>query len=337
MAANASDLSSQIQQAIDNKTKPLGALGRIEDLAHQIALIQGTVSPHVEHCLLTIFAGDHGLAESGVSAYPQSVTRQMVQNFLHGGAAANVFAKTVDAQIKIVSAGVLGPPIQHSDLLDYTIRPATRNALYEPAMTADEFHKALETGNDLGRSGSHQIACFGEMGIGNTSAASLLISKILDVPITHVIGRGTGLDDDGLARKRAILQEAAARTPDQLDAKTASIEYAGYEIIMMAGAMIGAANTRKIVVVDGFIASGAALIAARMAPGCEAAFIYAHRSAETGHRVVLEALGASPLLDLGMRLGEGSGALLAVPLIRAAAAMLSHMASFEDAAVDGRL
>ena len=326
---------SGIQSAIDNKTKPLGALGEIETLAAQIANIQQTLTPQADTCRLTIFAADHGMALAGVSVFPQAVTRQMVLNFLTEGAAANVFARSVGAEIQVVDAGVCGDPIIDERLLQKRIGNGTANAIERPAMTPDQVRSALASGSALGHDGNEAVACFGEMGIGNTSSASLVAAKVLGLPVTEITGRGTGLDDDGLQRKSALLEIAATRTDAQLDAKAALEEYGGFEIAMMTGAMLGAAAAGKIVIVDGFIASAAALAASRIAPESRANMVFAHQSAEAGHARILDALEARPLLQLNMRLGEGTGALLAFPLVRAAADMLRDMASFESAGVSG--
>lgn len=327
--------AADVRNAIDAKTKPVGALGELEAVAARIALIQKTLKPRAESCLLTIFAGDHGMASSGVSAYPQDVTRQMVLNFLTGGAAANVFARATGADVQVVDAGVAGARLDHPDLLDRRIAAGTQNAIEGPAMSVEQAGGAIEAGRRIGETVRADVACFGEMGIGNTSSASLVASKILGVGVADLAGRGTGLDDDGFARKRALLEKAALRTQSQLDVETALREYGGFEITMMAGAMTGAARAGRIVIVDGFIAAAAALCARAMTPGCEEAFFYGHKSAERGHVRVLQALNARPLLDLDMRLGEGTGALLAWPLVKAAAAMLREMASFESAGVSG--
>lgn len=330
-----SDFESALQAALNSKTKPVGSLGRIETLAGQIARIQRSLQPVAETCRLTIFAGDHGMARAGVSAYPQDVTRQMLLNFLAGGAAANVFAQTLGVDVQVVDCGVAGEPVEDPALLSRRIAPGTANAIEGPAMTATEQTNAFEAGRQIGGEGSHHAACFGEMGIGNTSSASLVAAKLLGIPVAGLVGRGTGLEGDRLKQKAVLLDTAAGRTQARLDAPTALMEYGGFEIAAMAGAMTGAAAAGKIVLVDGFIATVAALCARDLSPGCEASFIFAHRSAEAGHTRVLDALGAEPLLDLDMRLGEGTGALLAWPLVRAAAAMLRDMASFDSAGVSG--
>ena len=331
------DLDDAIRLAIDAKTKPPGSLGRVEALAARIARVQGTVTPRLRRCRLTLFAGDHGVASEGVSAYPQAVTRQMVANFLAGGAAANVFARANGAEIAVVDAGVAGDPLDAPGLVSRRIAPGTRNFAVEPAMTREQYEEALRVGiklaADLGP--APDAVAFGEMGIANTSSATLIAHKLTGAPLDALTGRGTGLDDDGLARKLQVLARAADRTADRLPPDEALREYGGFEIVMMAGAMIGAARARAVVIVDGFIASAAALAADALAPTLRDYLVFAHRSAEPGHEVVLDALGASPLLDLGMRLGEGTGALLAWPILRAAAAMLSDMASFESAGVSG--
>ncbi|MEO1656990.1 MAG: nicotinate-nucleotide--dimethylbenzimidazole phosphoribosyltransferase [Pseudomonadota bacterium] len=330
-----SDFETALRQAIDGKTKPVGALGQIETLAARIARVQGSLTPKAETATLTIFAADHGIASAGVSAYPQHVTRQMVVNFLAGGAAANVFARSIGAKVSVVDAGVAGEPFDEPGLVDRRMGPGTSNAIDGPAMTAAQCDAALSAGEEIGAAIPSDIACFGEMGIGNTSSASLLAAKRLGRAVSDLVGRGTGVDDDALARKTALLEQAASRTPTSLEPRMTLTEYGGFEIAMMAGAMIGAARTRRIVIVDGFIASVAALYAKDLVPGTEQSFVFAHKSAEAGHVSVLHALDAKPLLDLDMRLGEGTGALLAVPLVRAAAAMLREMASFESASVSG--
>ncbi len=289
----------------------------------------------MKSCRLTIFAGDHGMASAGVSAFPQEVTRQMVFNFLEGGAAANIFANTLDIDVQVVDAGVAGAPILNEALVARRIGAGTANAIVEPAMTASQRDEAIAAGREIGAGEKTDAVCYGEMGIGNTSSASLLAHKILGLPLAPLIGRGTGVDDDTLARKNTLLEEAAKRTADILPAEDALAEYGGFEITMMAGAMLGAASAGKLIIVDGFIAMSAALAAQMLDEKISANLVYGHRSKEVGHGLILKALDADPLLDLGMRLGEGTGALLAWPLVKAAAAMLNDMATFDDAQVSG--
>ena len=329
------DFERTVRELIDNKTKPPGALGQVEAVALQLARATGTVAPRLESCELTIFAADHGIAAEGVSAYPQAVTREMVLNFLNRGAAANVFAAAVGATVRVVDAGVAGAPIDHPFLEQRRIGAGTRNCRTEPAMTAAQCEESLEAGRRLAAECAADVLCFGEMGIGNTSSATLLAHKLLGLPVADLVGRGTGLDDAGLARKTAILDAAAARTEPALDPVRALAEYGGFEIAMMTGAMLGAAQSDRPIMVDGFISTAAAIAALGIEPAVERRLIYAHRSAEQGHHAMLRALGARPILDLAMRLGEGTGALLAWPVVRAASAMLTDMASFDSAGVSG--
>jgi nicotinate-nucleotide--dimethylbenzimidazole phosphoribosyltransferase len=331
--SEAPEFEARLKAAIDNKTKPLGALGRIEALAAQIARVQRSLTPRMDTCALTIFAADHGIADEGVSAYPQAVTRQMVANFLSGGAAANVFARTLGATVTVVDAGVAGDPMDMAGLVSCRIGAGTANSAKGPAMTASEVDRALAAGREMGDDATADAVAFGEMGIANTSAAALVLSKMLGVPVADLTGRGTGVDDEGLARKRGVLTRAAARTASRLPGHQALAEYGGFEIAMMAGAMLGAARARKVVLVDGFIATAAAAAALSIDPAIRPALVFCHLSGEAGHRAALAALGAEPLLSLDLRLGEGTGALLAWPLLRAAAAMLTDMASFDSAGV----
>jgi len=329
------ELRASIRHAIDTKTKPLGALGRIEALAEQISLVQRTVSPRMTTCTLTIFAADHGIAHSGVSAFPQVVTGQMVLNFLSGGAAANVFAKVNGVALQVVDAGVAGDPIKHPDLLDRRVAPGTANFLNGPAMSDAEVQLALSHGADVARGAQGEALAFGEMGIANTATAAVLTHKLTALPLTELVGRGTGLDDAGLANKLDILTRAVERTGD-LTPEQAMSEYGGFEIVMMAGAMLETAKSGRVVIVDGFIATAAAVLATVLVPESRAAMVFAHKSHESGHRALLTYLQAEPVLDLDMRLGEGTGALLAWPLLKAAAAMMTDMASFETAGVSNR-
>lgn len=330
------DFATALQTKIDTKTKPLGALGRIEEIAAQIATLQGRLDPRMQRCQLTIFAADHGIAAEGVSAFPPEVTRQMVLNFAGGGAAANVFARANDVDLQVVNAGVKGGAFDMQGVLDLPIGEGTGSYLSGPAMTSEQCDKALEEGTRLGAAGEFDAMAFGEMGIGNTSSATMIAHRILNLPVVDLVGRGTGVDDDGLTRKQQVLEQASARCPEQLGPKAVLQEFGGFEIAMMTGAMIGAAKAGRVVLVDGFIASSAALLAARIAPESRKAMVFAHHSAEGGHGAILAALEAQPLLHLGLRLGEGTGALLAWPLVKAAVAMLNEMASFAEAGVSDK-
>ncbi|MFW2543571.1 nicotinate-nucleotide--dimethylbenzimidazole phosphoribosyltransferase [Primorskyibacter sp. 2E107] len=327
------NFDDDLQAKIDGKTKPLGALGQIELLAAKTARLQGTLEPVMDRARLVIFAGDHGIARSGVSAYPAEVTRQMVLNFAGGGAAANVFTRTVGMDLQVVNAGVCGGRFNIPQVRDEPLGEGTGNSVIGPAMSMETCKKAIAIGREIGAEGAWNACAFGEMGIGNTSAAALVTHRLTEASLTTLVGRGTGLDDDGLIRKHETLTRASARVSGQLGPIRALAEFGGFEIAMMAGAMLGAAAARRMILVDGYIASTAALAAARIEPKAREAMIFCHLSGEPGHRVLLDTLGAKPLLQLDMRLGEGTGATLAWPLVKASVAMLNDMASFASAGV----
>lgn len=336
-------LAAALQHKIDNKTKPLGALGELERLALQVGLVQQSLTPHLDRPQMIVFAGDHGAARAGVSAFPQDVTWQMVENFLAGGAAINVFARANGLGLSVVDAGVAHDFGKRDGLIDAKVAPGTRNYIEEPAMTPAERDSALARGAALVRelaAAGCKVVGFGEMGIGNTAAASLITHQLTGVPLADCIGRGTGLDDPGLARKRALLAQAAARAGLPAMASGGSehalavlAEFGGFEIAMMTGAMLAAAEAGLLILVDGFIVGSAFLVAARLQPAIVDYAVFCHRSAEAGHQAQLAALGGAPLIDLGLRLGEGTGAALAWPILRAAVAFLDEMASFESAGV----
>ena len=335
------ELRQQLQQIVDQKTKPLGALGRLETLAVQLGLIQDTTTPQITQPQIRVFAADHGLTKHGTSAYPSAVTAQMVYNFLQGGAAINVLARQHDIELKVVDAGVdadfaNSPFKDHAQLLDYKVRHRSRDALSEPAMTAEECLAALENGMDVVKSMAGNLLIVGEMGIGNTSAASLLLARLGDIPLDECIGRGTGLDDAGLKHKASILTQVLARHSEAQTPFDILAALGGLEIAMMAGALMQAASERRILLIDGFIASSALLVAERLAPGVAQYAVFAHHSVEPGHTHLLKLLNAEPLLNMGMRLGEGSGAALAYPLLQSACAIINEMASFNDAGISGQ-
>ena len=327
------ELRQQLQQIIDLKTKPLGALGRLETLAVQLGMIQGTTTPHIEQPQIRVFAADHGLTKHGTSAFPSAVTAQMVYNFLQGGAAINVLARQHNIELKVVDAGVDADFAPHPQLLDYKVRYGSRDALTEPAMTAAECLAALENGMKVVKNLAGNLLIVGEMGIGNTSAASLLLARLGDVPLADCIGRGTGLDDAGLEHKTDILTQVLERHQQAQAPFDVLAALGGLEIAMMAGALIQAASERRILLIDGFIASSALLMAERLAPGVAQYAVFAHHSVEPGHAHLLKSLNAEPLLNMGMRLGEGSGAALAYPLLQSACAIINEMASFSDAGI----
>ncbi|MFZ4535183.1 nicotinate-nucleotide--dimethylbenzimidazole phosphoribosyltransferase [Propionivibrio sp.] len=335
-------LDPALQNKINAKTKPLGALGQLEQLALQVGRIQQTLTPKFSQPHLLVFAGDHGAAKAGVSAYPQDVTWQMVENFLAGGAAINVFARINGLELKIIDAGVAHDFGQRDGLIDASIARGTRNYLEEPAMSAGECAAALAKGAELARTladAGCNVLGFGEMGIGNTASASLVTHALTGTPLVDCIGRGTGLDDAGLARKRELLGQAVKRAalPANAEALNVLTEFGGFEIVMMAGAMLGAAERGMTLLIDGFIVTAALLAASRIEPAIRDYCIFCHRSAEPGHLALLHVLNANPLVDLGLRLGEGTGAALAWPLLRAAVAFLNEMASFEAAGVSEKI
>jgi nicotinate-nucleotide--dimethylbenzimidazole phosphoribosyltransferase len=334
-----------LQYKIDRKTKPLRSLGRIEALALQAGWVQQTLTPRLARPKMLVFAGDHGAARAGISAYPQEVTWQMVGNFLSGGAAINAFCKAMGLSLAVVDAGVaydFSAIMPHPNFIDAKVAPGTANYLEQPAMQREAMALAVTRGAALARrlaSEGCNVLGFGEMGIGNTASASLIAHLLTGVPLDDCVGRGTGLDDAGLARKRHLLAQAAARAnlpagwAEPLDALT---EFGGYEIAMMTGAMLAGAEAGMLLLIDGFIVSAAALVAARLHPALTAYCIFCHQSVEPGHRAVLAAMQARPLLDLELRLGEGSGAALAYPLLTAALAFLNEMASFDNGEVSGK-
>ena len=325
-------LKPALRAMIDGKAKPPGSLGRIEDLALRLGLIQGRLDPLADRATILLFAGDHGLTEDGVSSYPAAVTLAMVQTIVAGRGPVNAFARAVGAELRVIDAGVAAELALHPLLIPAKIRPGTRNAAREPAMEPDEAAQALRTGCRIAveaiSDGANCLA-LGEMGIGNTASAALLMHRLGPADLDLCIGAGAGQDEAGMARKTAVLQRAAARTQATAPLEVLA-EFGGFEIAMMAGAIIGGASRRRPVIVDGFIATAAALVAARLAPHSLECCIFAHRSAEAGHARLLALLDAEPLLDLSLRLGEGSGAALAIPLVRAAARLLTDVADLAD-------
>lgn len=333
----ARELEPVLRARIDNKTKPPGSLGRLEELALRLGLMQETKEPSLAGGgAVLVFAGDHGLAHEGVSPCPQVITVQMVLNFLAGGAAINAFARQHGLPLKVVDCGVAGPLPAHPDLIDLRMANGTRNALHEPAMTRTEAWECLARGArlaaDLAERGVAAVLP-GEMGIGNTSPSALLCSVLLGLPLDACIGRGAGHDDAGLAHKRAVLHRVAARHAGATDPLDALAAFGGYEIAMMAGTMLGAAAARRLIVVDGFIATAAAVVASRLRPGVLDYCVFSHASAETGHGAAVRALGVRPLIDFDLRLGEGTGAVLVWPLLVSATVFLRDMATFESAGV----
>lgn len=330
-------IGAKARSIMDNKTKPLGSLGRLEDLAVRLASIQGREFPEVSRRALAVFAADHGLAAEGVSAYPAAVTWQMVRNFSEGGAAVNVLCRQLKINMLVTDVGVLESTASLPGVVQRRVAPGTDNCSTGFAMSTEQAKAALEAGmasvDALRAAGGLDLLALGEMGIGNSSAAVLLIAGICGLDPAAIAGRGTGLDDAGLARKQEILRRVwqihgACREPFELLCRVG-----GFEIAAIAGAAIRAGSLGIPVLLDGLICTAAGLLAAKLCPGLEDFMIVAHRSAEMAQAHALEHLGLEPLLGLGMRLGEGSGAALAVGLCDAACALQREMASFESAGV----
>ncbi len=327
------------QAELDSKTKPLHSLGRLESLALQIGLIQKTQKPRIEKPSLLVFAADHGIARAGVSPYPQSVTGAMVRNFSQGGAAINVLTRELGWDLHLINAGTL-EPTPWPGVEDRRLGPGSRNMLDEAAMTETDLLKALTTGAELVQKlkadGCNTVA-FGEMGIGNSSSAALLIHCLCDIPLDEAVSRGAGCDDEQLQHKRLRLEEVLQKHGRITAPFEALRVFGGLELAMITGATLAAAEQRMVILVDGLIASAAVLVAVKAYPQIKSYLVFAHRSGADGHAALLNHLEVEPLLDLGMRLGEGTGAALALPLVRSAAAILCDMATFASAEVEGRV
>jgi nicotinate-nucleotide--dimethylbenzimidazole phosphoribosyltransferase len=329
-------LAQQVRQRLDRKTKPPGSLGRLESLALQLALVQGSDAPRLLAPQLVVFAADHGLTVHGVSAYPSAVTAQMVHNMLQGGAAVSVLARQHGLSLTVVDCGVAGSLAARPGLVIRKTRPGSADSTSGPAMSRSECRAALAHGRCLLRTLPGNVLLLGEMGIGNTSAAALLMSSLTGLPLEACVGRGTGVDDRQLQHKMQVLQAALDLHHRATEPLAALQALGGLEIATMCGAVIEAARQRRVVVVDGFIATAAVAVAEALHPLVLQRCVFSHCSAESGHARWLALLGACPLLDLGLRLGEGSGAALAWPLLKSAELLLAEMASFESAGVSTR-
>ncbi|MEM9991083.1 MAG: nicotinate-nucleotide--dimethylbenzimidazole phosphoribosyltransferase [Bacteroidota bacterium] len=333
------DFIAQLQHKIDHKTKPLGALGTLERLALQIGEVQQTLTPELQQPTIVVFAGDHGIARAGVSAYPQEVTFQMVMNFLQGGAAINTFCKQHDITLAVVDAGVNYDFSGVDGLVHSKVRKGTRNFLKARAMTDAELENCLKKGAELVQAIQAKgcnIIGFGEMGIGNTSAASLLMSSLCKLPLEECIGRGTGVSDDQYQQKIATLTKARAFHGEVDNPKALLQTFGGFEMAQMYGAMLEAFRQNMLIMVDGFIATSVYLVAAHTQAAIQKNAIFCHLSDEAGHQKMLTHLKATPLLRLGMRLGEGTGCAVAYPIIKSAVTFLNEMASFKSAAVSNK-
>jgi len=319
-------------------TKPSGSLGRLEEIAIQLASLQGTIQPSVDRVNITIFAADHGIAAEGVSAFPQSVTGQMINNFAQGGGAINVLARTLNAQLEIINLGTShGDTESLTGVKHYHLGPGTANFLHQPAMSQGQCSQALAIGcetAELAQDKQTQLLIGGEMGIGNTTSATALACVLLNASPADLTGPGTGLDRAGVTHKAKIIERAVTLHKPNINAPLDALcRVGGFEIAALAGMYIRGAQLGLSIVIDGFISSVAALTAEQLAPGCKQWFIFSHQSAEPGHRIILQALSAKPLLDLNMRLGEGSGAAVAVNLLHMACALHNEMTTFNEAQV----
>ena len=326
-------LAAALTACINNKTKPLGSLGRLESLAHQIGLIQQSTQPSLIEPAIIVFAGDHGVVAENISAFPQDVTWQMVENFLAQGAAINVFANQCAIQLHIVDAGVNHDFGSRDNLLNRKVANGTRNFAQQAAMTTEQCQSALQHGMQLVKDLPGNVLGFGEMGIGNTTAAAALMHKLTGNAVADCVGAGTGLDADGIRHKQHVIEQAVNFHADVSEPLAVLATFGGFEIAMMAGAMLAAAERRMVLLIDGFIVTSALLVAARLQPAILDYCVFAHRSDESGHSKMLAALDARPLLQLDLRLGEGTGAALVYPLLQAAVNFMNQMATFASAQV----
>lgn len=326
-------LAARLKHLLDHKTKPLGSLGRIESLALQIGLILRSERPQLTSPQVVVFAGDHGLAARGVSAFPADVTWQMVENFLAGGAAISVLARQHGLDLTVVDAGVARDIVPRPMLQIRKVAAGTADCSRGPATTQEQCARALREGAEVVRGLPGNAVLFGEMGIGNTSSAALIMARLTGLPLTQCVGRGTGLDEAAVQRKLAILQEALLANADAHEPLAVLRAFGGFEVAMMCGAMLEAAAQGRVIVVDGFIATSALLVAHALRPLVLQRCVFSHQSDESGHARMLAHLRAEPLVRLDLRLGEGSGAALAWPLLESACRVLREMASFEAAGV----
>ncbi|WP_119792757.1 nicotinate-nucleotide--dimethylbenzimidazole phosphoribosyltransferase [Flavobacterium anhuiense] len=333
---NQSDFHTLLQDKIDSKTKPVGSLGTLEALAFQMATVFETLNPKILKPNIVVFAADHGIANHGVSDYPQDVTRQMVNNFLDGGAAINVFCNQNNIELSIVDSGVNYDFPTNAKLIDAKIAKGTQSFLHVPAMSESEVQLCFEKGKsiveNIAKSGSNCIG-FGEMGIGNTSTASVLMSLLTDFPIEDCVGKGTGVKNEKLLLKQNLLKKAIESYSGQAEILSQLSYFGGFEIIQMAGGMLSAFENKMLILVDGFICTVAYLIAFKINPNIKQNAVFCHCSAEKAHSELLNYLEAKPILNLDLRLGEGTGCAVAFPILKSAEAFLNEMASFESAGV----
>ncbi|QDF74277.1 MULTISPECIES: nicotinate-nucleotide--dimethylbenzimidazole phosphoribosyltransferase [Shewanella] len=332
------EFDAKIQQRIDSKTKPLGALGQLESLALTIARVLGPDNPQIVHPTLLVFAGDHGIAASGVSIAPSEVTTQMVMNFLSGGAAINLFCAQAGVTMEVIDCGIANEIADQPRLINQRLGAGTGAIHRESAMTLGAVKQGFAMAKErvaLHHGRGCNLIAFGEMGIGNTSSAAAIMAALLKREAAECVGRGTGIDAATLARKQLLVEQALHLHREQLgDPYGVLASLGGFEIVQMTGAILAAAELKMLVLIDGFIATAAALAAVTIAPQARDYMIFAHESDERGHKLMLEHLNARPLLSLGLRLGEGTGAALAVPLVPAAAKFYNEMASLEEMGIE---
>ncbi|MCG8669643.1 MAG: nicotinate-nucleotide--dimethylbenzimidazole phosphoribosyltransferase [Pseudomonadales bacterium] len=333
-----------IQAAQDHQnklTKPQGSLGRLENIAIQLCGIQNTLKPSTEKIAITIFVGDHGIVEEGVSAFPQAVTIEMQKNFIAGGAAISVLSDSLGASLEVVNMGSLATESSVPGVNHQAIAPGTANFLKQPAMTESQLDAALNAGKEtIDHANNEQIELWlgGEMGIGNTTAATAIISELLHIAPSQIVGPGTGLNSEGVIHKAQVIEKALAFHQGKMDSPYHVLQHVGgYEIAALAGAYIRAAQLKIATIVDGFICGSAALAAIKMNPSIEPYLFFSHRSAEPGHQLLLDHLEVEPIVDLTLRLGEGSGAAIVTPLIQMATRLHNKMATFDDAGVSEKI
>lgn len=336
-----SGIKEKILHKINNKTKPPGSLGILEDIALQIGWIQQSTSPQLNHPTILVFSGDHGITEEGVSPFPQEVTSQMVLNFVKEGAAINVFARQNSIKVKVIDAGVKGtfdPPIQ-KQIINAKIAKGTKNFFHGPAMTKEQCQEAIRRGAEITentiREGCNIIG-FGEMGIGNTSSSAMIMHLVTGQPLKVCAGKGTGLDHEGINRKKAILEKSLKHYRNNRSPLDILSHFGGFELAMIVGGILQAAHKKITLLIDGFNVTAALLLARKIEPNVQDYCIFTHQSNEKGHQTMLKYIDAQPLLQLNMRLGEGSGAAVAYPIVKSSVNFLNEMASFDDAGVSNR-
>ena len=333
-------MQAAIQEKIDNLNKPKGSLGRLEELAMQICLIQQTLEPSLAHPCHLLLGGDHGIEREGVSVSPREVTWQQMINFTHGGGGVNMFCRQHGFKLRIVDVGVDYDLSKVDGVIDRKVAHGTKNFLYEPAMSEEEFDRAIQIGSDLVDDCAAEgcrILCIGEMGIGNTSPSSIWMSIFGNIPLKDCIGAGAGLNDDGIRHQYEVLSKAVSRHQSYLSPLTSHLLplriFGGFEMIAAIGAMLRAAEQHLIILVDGFIMTACALAAIRLYPASQDYMIFTHCGDESGHKMMLDIINANPLLHLGLRLGEGTGALCAFPIIDSAVRMMNEMNNFDNAKI----